>query len=320
MAFWNVKDFASGLAVKIKTVVVNTDENIPAHAILDSTGAEVIGTKVDAKNPATDATSVSLVSVFKQISASVQAAAASLGGSLTVATHAVTGSGNFASTVADGANITLGAKTDAKSTATDATAISLMSVFKQISASVQAALTTATAAGEAHIGEVGGNSAVVSASFNRPANVTAYVVGQLVANDTVVGNVAPLVLAASRANDKTGLIRRGRLTKSNVSTTNAIFRAHLYKTSPTAANGDGATFQTNNALTYIGSLDFDMTGTNARAFSDGVKCITTPSVGSEIIFDPATGTQNIFALLEARGAYTPASGETFTLALEVMRD
>lgn len=320
MAFWNVKDFSTSLAVKIKTLVVNTDENIPAHAILDSTGAEVIGTKVDAKNAATDATAVSLVSLLKQISASVQAAATALGGSLTVATHAVTGSGNFASTVADGANVALGAKADAKNPATDATPISVMAVLKQISASVQAAITSATAAGENHIGEVGGNSAVVGATFNRPANTTAYASGQLVANDTVVGNLAPMQIAAARVNDKTGLIRRGRLTKSGTSTANAIFRAHLYKTSPTAANGDGGAFQTNNALTYIGSMDFDMSSTNARAFSDGVKCIATPNVGSEIIFDPATGTQNIFALLEARGAYAPVSGETFTLALEVMRD
>jgi len=45
---------------------------------------------------------------------------------------------SFASTIADGADVTLGAKADAKSTATDTTAISAMSVLKQISASVQA--------------------------------------------------------------------------------------------------------------------------------------------------------------------------------------
>lgn len=53
-------------------------------------------------------------------------------GSTTVVT------GNVATTVADAANSTLGAKADAKSTATDTTAISAMSVLKQISASVQA--------------------------------------------------------------------------------------------------------------------------------------------------------------------------------------
>ena len=63
----------------------------------------------------------------------------------TVPSHAVTNAGTFAvqATEADGANTTLGAKTDAKSTATDATAVSAMSVLKQISASVQAPPTQA---------------------------------------------------------------------------------------------------------------------------------------------------------------------------------
>lgn len=54
-------------------------------------------------------------------------------------TTAVTG--NVATTVADAANVTLGAKADAKSTATDTTPITAMSVWKQISASVQALVT-----------------------------------------------------------------------------------------------------------------------------------------------------------------------------------
>lgn len=45
--------------------------------------------------------------------------------------------------MADGANVTLGAKTDAKSTATDATSVTAMQVLKQISASVQAPPTQA---------------------------------------------------------------------------------------------------------------------------------------------------------------------------------
>lgn len=57
-----------------------------------------------------------------------------------VPSHAVTNAGTFAvqASEADGANVTLGAKADAKSTATDTTAVSAMSVLKQISASVQA--------------------------------------------------------------------------------------------------------------------------------------------------------------------------------------
>lgn len=48
------------------------------------------------------------------------------------------GGGGGAVTIADGASVTLGAKADAKSTATDTTPITAMSVLKQISASVQA--------------------------------------------------------------------------------------------------------------------------------------------------------------------------------------
>jgi hypothetical protein len=85
-----------------------------------------------------------------------------IGSTLAVATHAVTQSGtwtvqpgNTANTtawkvdgsavtqptsVADGSNVTIGAKADAKSSATDATSISAMSVFKQISFYLQALL------------------------------------------------------------------------------------------------------------------------------------------------------------------------------------
>lgn len=55
----------------------------------------VLGTKADAKNSATDTTAITAMSVWKQISASIQAAAASLAGTLTVATHAVTQSGSW---------------------------------------------------------------------------------------------------------------------------------------------------------------------------------------------------------------------------------
>lgn len=54
--------------------------------------------------------------------------------------HPVTNAGTFAvqATMIDGASVTIGSKADAKSSATDTTAITIMQVLKQISASVQA--------------------------------------------------------------------------------------------------------------------------------------------------------------------------------------
>lgn len=89
-----------------------------------------LGAKADAKSTATDTTAITIMQVLKEISFMEQ----------TPASRAVTNAGTFAvqATEADGANVTLGAKADAKSTATDTTPISIMSVLKQVSASVQA--------------------------------------------------------------------------------------------------------------------------------------------------------------------------------------
>jgi hypothetical protein len=64
------------------------------------------GLKADAKSTATDTTAVSAMSVWKQISASVQAAASSLAGTLTIATHAVTQSGTWTVQPGNTANTT----------------------------------------------------------------------------------------------------------------------------------------------------------------------------------------------------------------------
>lgn len=91
----------------------------------------------------------------------------------TAPSTAVTNTGTFAvqAAVADGADVTLGAKADAKSTATDTTAISAMSVLKEISAMEQApasrAVTNAgtfavqiTANSSVNVAQVGGTAVV----------------------------------------------------------------------------------------------------------------------------------------------------------------
>lgn len=116
-------------AASLNATVVGTGTFVTQSNIAD--GASVtLGAKADAKSTATDTTAITAMQVLKQISASVQAPPS----------QAVTNAGVFVVQAAesDGANVTLGAKADAKSTATDTTAITAMSVLKQISASVQA--------------------------------------------------------------------------------------------------------------------------------------------------------------------------------------
>lgn len=172
------------------------------------------------------------------------------------------------------------------------------------------------AAGENHIGQIGGTMALASANFTRPADTTAYASGDLVANSTTAGSVAAMQFTATRIAAGSGMIRRLRLRKSGTSVTNASFRLHLFKAAPgTITNGDNGAFSTSGVADYLGALDVTMD----RAFTDGATGHGLPVTGSEINFKLASG-QTIYGLLEARGAYTPASGETFTADLEILQD
>lgn len=120
----------SGVTLTVGSHAVTNAGTFAVQAA-ESDGANVtLGAKADAKSTATDTTAITAMSVLKQISASVQAPPS----------QAVTNAGTFAvqAAEADGANVTLGSKADAKSTATDTTSITAMQVLKQISASVQA--------------------------------------------------------------------------------------------------------------------------------------------------------------------------------------
>lgn len=153
-----------------------------------------------------------------------------------------------------------------------------------------------------------------SYSFNRPADTTPYAVGDLVANSTTAASVVPISWSnVSRSGSfyPVGVI----LQKSGATATNASFRVHLYSAAPSVAttgdNGVYATVVSGNG-NWLGSYD----GTMVASHADGCSVTCTPTEG---IIDAFVAGQNptIYALIEARGAYTPASGETFTARLLV---
>ena len=169
----------------------------------------------------------------------------------------------------------------------------------------------ALSAGEAHIGEVGGKTIIAGASLTRPSDTNAYAVGDLIGNSTTAGSVSPMALAVGRIAQGTGMIRRARLKVNDTAWANATVRAHFYKNSPTAANGDNSPWSTTESEYRDMVLD--------KSFSDPfVKGIGVPAAGSEINFDCAADSQGIYALLEARTAVTPGSAKTFGLTVEAL--
>jgi hypothetical protein len=151
-----------------------------------------------------------------------------------------------------------------------------------------------------------------SASFARPANTTAYAPGQLVANATSAAAVVPLSFSVG-GNSMPGMMRltRVRLAKSGTSNANAAFRVHIYGTNPTPANGDGGAWSTDSSAAYMGAIDVP----SMKAFTDGCCDVGAASAGSEFLLRLAAGA-TFHALIEARAAYVPVAGETFTVIFE----
>jgi hypothetical protein len=155
------------------------------------------------------------------------------------------------------------------------------------------------------------NVGVTSTTFTRPADTTAYASGDLVANDTTAGSVTPMTFTAARFALGGFKIKRVRLKKSGTVLTNAQFRIHFYRTTiTTITNGDNGAWNTSHSG-YLGSVDVTMD----KAFTDGAQ----GEAVCDIRGNPASST-TILALLEARAAYVPISGEVFTPTLELERD
>ncbi len=177
------------------------------------------------------------------------------------------------------------------------------------------AYAVAGAASEAFQGTSGVLIVNPSATFTRPSDTTAYAVGDLVANDVDAGDVAPMQFTTPRVAGGTCFIHAARGHKTGTSISGATFRLHLYSSAPTPANGDNGVWSTNQSANYIGAIEI----TFDRAFTDGATGSGLLTRNADMFFDFPSGSI-LYALVEARGVYTPISGEVFTFKLEVIQN
>jgi hypothetical protein len=146
-----------------------------------------------------------------------------------------------------------------------------------------------------------------SAKITRPADTTAYASGDLIANSTTAGSVTPFNLGNPQfSGGGVCRIKRIRCSKSGASVTNFAPRVHLFTAAPTVGAGDNAALAiATGAASYLGQVDLAA----AQACTDGSVAYGT--------LDLMADGSALYALLEARGAYTPANAETFTIIAEV---
>ena len=151
---------------------------------------------------------------------------------------------------------------------------------------------------------------VAGSIVTRPADTTAYASGDLVANSTTAGSVVPITFSNCQRNaGGIARVRRVRIRKSGTGVANCTIRVHLFTTAPTVGSGDNeAMVIATGSAGYLGSADVVV----GQSFTDGA--------AGQLAADILTTGNTIYGLLEARGAYTPASAELFAVSLELDQD
>jgi len=168
-------------------------------------------------------------------------------------------------------------------------------------------------AGELHLGALGGHLSSTAVELTRPADTTAYTAGDVVSNSTVSTTLLTLANAA-RVSAGSGYIVGCRLVTDKKSIT-PRFRVHLFNANNPTVAADNAAMRSHytDASKRLGYFDLAaMTTATDTGNSDESR---TLDMTLRIPFVCAGGTTSLFALLETLDAFTPNSGQKFTLTL-----
>lgn len=172
------------------------------------------------------------------------------------------------------------------------------------------------AAGEAHVGEVGGNLTMLSVEITRPADTTAYAANDSVSDSTSATTMQALANAA-RVSGGSGYITGIRVTTDKKSIT-PRFRLHFFNTNGATVTNDNAAFKTAYAdiSKSVGYWDMPamITGADTTNSTDSRSFDLTPRL-------PYTcAATTLYVLLETLDAFTPASGQKISVTLFLDRN
>ncbi len=211
------------------------------------------------------------------------------------------GGGGGASTIADGADANAGTTTDAAVAAGAAGTMAaklrslsrdLANLFKNI---------------------------IVNGSVTRPADATAYAAGDAVTDSTSAPTVVTFTNCAP-ANGGSGVIIGATMIDSANKATKGIFDLFLFDTTFTPDNDNAAISPTDAEMeTLIGVIPFDTSVIgDPTADAAGNAVYQAPLLNLPFVCGGAS--RNLFGQLVARNAYTPVSGEKFTVRLTIQQN
>lgn len=165
----------------------------------------------------------------------------------------------------------------------------------------------------------GSRVGIVSASYTRPANTTQYASGDTISDSATVLTF-DLGLNDITQNGTTGIIVQAILTDSAYQSTSLDAELLLFSVAPTAPTDNAACAITDAELAYlVARLRFSTVVAVNPTSGAGGNCFYVSSQENEI-FECASDDDALYGVLIARNAYTPVSGEIFSVKLKIIQD
>lgn len=198
---------------------------------------------------------------------------------------------------------------------------------------------SATPAGEAHIGQVGGSTPRVTAQIARPADNTAYSIGDMIANSATAASVVPITFAsAARITNGSGRITGCRCTLTAASGTIVLpkfdllifrpatsipFAAGSYPADNAALNVSAAAFK--ELVAIFSFLDTGWRNQAGGATAAGDHVYQAVTLASGRIYAPfnlaSLSSADLLGIMQAQNTWTPTGiVNTFDFALDVDQD
>lgn len=155
-------------------------------------------------------------------------------------------------------------------------------------------------------------------SVTRPSDTTAYAAGDAISDNATTATAAGYFALDFKGRPGGGLMLTDfTLHKSDQDQTNADIWVHLFTTAPAFAGfEDNATLAITDAewKEHKGSVKFDADDWANVGNGD------TQTVSKTIGIVPASDSSTIYGIMSAGAAYTPGSGEIFTLTAKGVQD
>ena len=164
-----------------------------------------------------------------------------------------------------------------------------------------------------------GRARFVQANFTRPNDTNAYAAGDVIADSTSAATIITLE-GAVKGDGESSIILTAKLISSANQATKLDARLWLFDTAPSSYGNDNAAFTPTDAemRTVLAVIAFPSTawiGGDATSGAGGNAMCEAQGLWLPIATAARATGNSIYAVLEARNAYTPVAQERFDLRL-----